>query len=87
MASTLRDVSTFSILLFLFIFIYALLGLELFAFKAKFNEKHEIDNEHGKPPEINFDNFFMSVTATFIILTNDSWASIFFDFYRTAGST
>ena len=31
---TLKDVSTFSILLFLFIFIYALLGLELFAYKA-----------------------------------------------------
>ena len=86
MASTLRDVSTFSILLFLFIFIYALLGLELFANKAKFDEKHNIDFENGKSPEINFDSFPMAVTTTFIILTNDQWSAIFFDFYRTAGS-
>lgn len=29
---TLKDVSTFSVLLFLFIFIYALLGMELFGY-------------------------------------------------------
>lgn len=32
---TLKDISTFSILLFLFMFIYTLLGMEVFAYKAK----------------------------------------------------
>jgi hypothetical protein len=34
---TLADIATFSILLFLVIFTFTLLGLELFAWKAKFN--------------------------------------------------
>ena len=37
MVSTLKDISTFSILLFLFMFIYALLALELFANRVKFD--------------------------------------------------
>ena len=36
---TLVDIATFSILLFLFIFIFSLLGLELFAYRAKFDEE------------------------------------------------
>jgi hypothetical protein len=35
---TLVDIATFSILLFLFIVTYTLLGLELFANRAKFSE-------------------------------------------------
>jgi hypothetical protein len=34
---TLIDIATFSVLLFLFIFVFTLLGLELFAHKAKVN--------------------------------------------------
>lgn len=34
---TLKDISTFSVLLFLFIFTYTLLGMEMFAYKAKFD--------------------------------------------------
>ncbi len=34
---TLADIATFSILLFLLIFVFTLMGLELFAWKAKYN--------------------------------------------------
>ena len=37
MGETLKDVSVFSVLLYLFIFIYTLIGMELFAFKAKYD--------------------------------------------------
>jgi hypothetical protein len=37
MARTLRDIATFSILLFVVILVFTLLGLELFAFKIKLN--------------------------------------------------
>ena len=37
MGSTLRDIASFSVLLFLFIFIFSLLGMELFAHKVKLN--------------------------------------------------
>ena len=35
---TLQDISIFSILMLLFMYIYALLGMEWFAYKAKFND-------------------------------------------------
>ena len=37
MGSTLRDIASFSVLLLLFIFIFSLLGMELFAHKVKLN--------------------------------------------------
>lgn len=37
---TIKDITYFSILMFLFLYIYTLLGLELFAYKAKFNDKN-----------------------------------------------
>lgn len=36
--TTIKDISTFSILLFLFIFTYTILGMETFAHKAKFQD-------------------------------------------------
>ena len=38
LARTLRDIATFSILLFIIILVFTLLGLELFAFKVKLNK-------------------------------------------------
>lgn len=35
MSNTLKDVASFSIVLFLYIFIFTLLGMELFAYRAK----------------------------------------------------
>ena len=49
---TLVDIATFSILLFLVIFVFSLLGLELFAFRAKFSslDRNVIDFEKGISP-------------------------------------
>lgn len=83
--TSFKDVSTFSILLFLFMYIYTLLGLELFAYKGKFtNDK--IDEVSGTSPQINFDTFFNSIITVFIILTNDGWSTIFFNYYRATGA-
>ena len=35
---TLKDISNFTVLLFLFMFTYALLFMEIFAYKVYFNE-------------------------------------------------
>lgn len=37
MLKTIKDVSTFSILLLMFMFIFSLLGMELFGFKVHFH--------------------------------------------------
>ena len=43
---TIIDISSFTVVLFLFMFIYTILGMELFAFKAKFTND-QLDLENG----------------------------------------
>ena len=83
---TLADIAIFSILLFLVIFTFTLLGLELFAWKAKFNIAKDILDDNGVSPRYNFDNFLNSFTTVFIILTNDGMSTIFMNFYRAVGA-
>ena len=37
----MKDISNFSVLLFIFMFIYSLLGMELFAYKVKFDDENK----------------------------------------------
>lgn len=83
---TLVDIATFSILLFLFIITFTLLGLELFANRAKFTEDDFVDEVNGTPPRYNFDRFINSFTTVFIVLTNDGISGIFYNYYRAVGA-
>lgn len=83
---TLVDVSTFTIVLFLFMIIFTILGMELFAYRAKFNEKNEVDMINGTSIKQNFDSFVWSFTTVFILLTSDSWSMIWFAYYRALNS-
>lgn len=71
------SISKFSIIFFLFIFIYSILGMETFANKAKFDDGKEIDLEKGTSIERNFDNFLWSFTTVFVLLTEDGWMDIY----------
>jgi Ion transport protein len=84
---TLVDIATFSILLFLFIFTFSLLGLELFAMRAKFNLAKDLVDPDGDSPQYNFDNFMNSFSTVFIILTNDQSSDTYFKFYRAVDPT
>lgn len=67
-------------------YMYTLLGLELFAYKAKFNDDGNLDLEGGTSPDSNFDKFLNSIITVFIVLTNDGWSSIFYNYNRGAGA-
>ena len=82
---TLKDISTFSILLFLFIFTYTILGMETFADKVKLDADGNIDMVNGKSPEYSFDFFLDAFATVFIVLANDYWSTIFFTYYRVVG--
>lgn len=87
MANTLKDVATFSILLFLFIFIFTLLGMELFAHKVKFDrDTDQVDSVNGESHSVNFDSFINSFSHVFIELTNDGSSAIYYNFYRAVDS-
>jgi voltage-dependent calcium channel L type alpha-1D len=84
MAHTLTDVASFSILLFLYIFIFTLLGMELFAWRAKLDpDTNYVDLINGESPTFNFDNFLNSFSLVFIILTNDGTSLIYYNHYRS----
>lgn len=75
---TLKDVGTFSILLFIFIFSFSLLGMEIFAYRVRYNADNELDLDNGDPPNSNFDNLLNAFTTVFIVLTADGWSAIYF---------
>lgn len=82
--STMKDIANFSVLLFLFMFTYTLLGMEMFGYKAKFSG-NEVDSENGEYPDSSFNNFTRGFSSVFIVLANDGWSPIFFDHYRAVG--
>jgi len=79
---TLKDISTFTIFIALFIFIYALIGMECFALSCKKTPDDKIDLVNGKSPLNNFDSFYEALLTIFVLLTGDQWTTIMLDYYR-----
>jgi hypothetical protein len=79
---SLKDISNFGILLLLFIFIYTLLGMELFAHTVLLNEFGNLVEEGGTSPKSNFDSFFNAFITVFIILTGEDWNNIYYSYAR-----
>jgi len=84
MTKTLADISYFGILMFLFIFIFSLLGMEFFAHKVKLDEDNQPDR-HGDSPRENFDDFFHAFVTIFVILVGDDWQFVYYHSSRTVG--
>ena len=78
----MQDIWIFSIFLLLFCFIFAFLGMELFAYSCKVTSSDAIDMINGSYPNNNFNSFYQAFLTVFVLLTGDSWSSIMLDFYR-----
>lgn len=63
---TLKDIANFSILLGIVIFIYTLVGMELFSYTYKFSE------ERGRP-RLNFDYFSNALVSVVVVLIGEDW--------------
>jgi hypothetical protein len=61
---TLSTIGDYVILLSLFIYVFALLGMSFFAGKIKFNAEDKYD-PNGTPPRTNFDELFWSIITIF----------------------
>ena len=84
MTKTLADISYFAILMFLFIFIFALLGMEFFAHNVKLSEDDKPDR-YGESPRENFDDFFHAFVTIFVILVGDDWQFVYYHSSRAVG--
>ena len=77
--TSLRDISSFSVLLFLLLFIYVLLGMDLLS--DKYSDTFIIEE-----PRLNFNNFLNAFVLVFSVLTLELWDQIMFKYVRLHGS-
>ena len=83
---TLPRVAPLSMLLFLLIVIYALLGMMLFGGKFYFPYREDCAPwKNCAVPRANFDDFPTAFVSVFQILTGEDWNMIFYDSAATTG--
>lgn len=76
--NSIQSIASLLLLLFLFIVIFALLGMQVFG--GKFNFVKEEDK-----PRSNFDSFWQSLLTVFQILTGEDWNVVMYDGIRAYG--
>lgn len=93
MIITLKDIQFFAALLILFMFIFTLLGMELFAFRVKYSSETdkpiidpETSDEDGYYPRLSFNDFRLGITTIFIVFIGEDWNSVMYDHTRSQGS-
>ena len=91
MIETVKDVQTFGVLLVICMLILALLGMELFGHKVKYDM---YDNALTNPkeyegdtlsPRVNFDNIGMSMLAIFVMFIGEDWNNVMYKHERVIG--
>ena len=84
---TLKDIYNISILIGIFVFTFMLIGLEVYAYRVKFNLKtNELDLQGSESsfPDSNFNTPLEALLSVFIVLANDGWTKIYFDHARSS---
>ena len=71
----MKSIASLLLLLFLFIVIFALLGMQLFGGRFNFPYKEK--------PRSNFDSFVQSLLTVFQILTGEDWNEVMYDGIRS----
>lgn len=72
-------------------FVFTLLGMEIFGHKVKFDDYNNVLEEGemstGISPRPNFDSFYMALTTIFIVFIGEDWHTVMFMHYRVVGHT
>jgi len=84
-AFTVVTIKDYTILLALFIYVFALLGMSFFAGKAKFDEDGASDLEHGESPRVNFDTLKWAALSVFEVMIGENWNAVMYDHMRAVG--
>uniref|UniRef100_A0A3Q3EVR3 Voltage-dependent L-type calcium channel subunit alpha n=1 Tax=Labrus bergylta TaxID=56723 RepID=A0A3Q3EVR3_9LABR len=69
--NSVRSIASLLLLLFLFIVIFSLLGMQVFGGKFNFSD--------NRPRRSNFDNFPQALISVFQVLTGEDWTSIMYN--------
>jgi hypothetical protein len=84
-AFTVVTIKDYTILLALFIYVFALLGMSFFAGKARFDEDGAVDIVNGVSPRINFDNTKWAALTVFEVMIGENWNAVMYDHMRALG--
>lgn len=77
-AYTMGTIGNYVILLGLFIYVYALLGMQFFAGNLKFDDDGYYDS-NGSVPRANFDTLYWAAITVFQVLIGDNWNQVMFN--------
>ena len=93
---SLGDIMRFSILLLLFVFVEALMGKELFAYRAILHEDNDdliygednivaykSEGRYVRYPRENFNTFMQAFTSVFIVIMGEDWNFVMYTWFRT----
>ncbi|KAE8959946.1 hypothetical protein PF011_g30265, partial [Phytophthora fragariae] len=85
------SIGNFGVLLFLFLYIFALMGMQFFANTMRFDDHgyptpHNVDAFwNGTVPRSNFDTLPWSIATVFQVVTGDNWSAVLYDAIRGNG--
>ena len=98
MGQSMVDISNFSLLLILFMYIFALLGMELFSNVAMIDEEDNLvigqnyiqelylSDEYSVFPRDNFNNIGFALTTVFIAIIGEDWNWTMYQWVRAYGN-
>ena len=83
---SVKEVFTFFILLLIGMFIFTLLGMELFGYKIYYDEDGNIAGPEQEGPVIaprpNFDSLYYGFVTIFVVFIGEMWNEVMYDHYR-----
>lgn len=82
---TMFQIGPYVTLLAFISYVFALVGMSLFAGKIKFDQNNEVDLMNGESPRENFDNLTNSLLTIFIVVIGSDWSPIMFSYMRCQG--
>jgi hypothetical protein len=89
---TFRDVSNFAVLLVLFMYIFALVGMQFFANRFRFDDDgilvplNAANHATAELPRAHFDTLGWSLVTIFQLLSGENWNTVMYDGIRAGGS-
>lgn len=86
-AYTIKAILNFLVILAIFIYVFALLGMESFAGKFRFDKRGLYDAENGEIPRQNFDSLVDSLFTVFQILVGDKWNEVMYKAYLAVSAS
>lgn len=82
---TVADIRDYTILLSLYIYVTALMGMSFFASKVKYDDDGNLDLKNGKSPRANFDWVLTALLTVFEIIIGENWNAVMYDHMRGVG--